>query len=528
MNKSIRQMLSLILCLLLCAGLLPGRVWAAEIVDSGTCGENLTWTLDSEGVLTVKGNGSIPDYTYNSPWAEYKDQIKRAVISNGVTRIGEDAFRSCRNLIEVELPDSLNSVGWTAFTNCNSLTELFIPAGVEEVEYLAFGECASLISIEVSASNQVYSSIDGVLFDKSGTKLIQFPCGRTGTYAVPNGVRQIKDGAFMEAAKMQRVILPDGLEWIGNFVFVRCLSLESVSIPASVESIGVEVFQDCRALPEIAVAEENEYYRAVDGVLFTKDLSTLVAYPCGNSAASYTVPDGVGKIDVGAFRGCDTIESVVLPDGVSLIDELAFSWCSNLKSVSIPNSVTSIGDDAFFDCSSLTSVTIPNSVTSIGDRAFAECTSLTSVTIPYSVTSIGDEAFSFCSSLTDVYYGGTEDQWNAIEGGGKPTGDMITIHFFDANPSNPLGQSQPNTVGEGDKAAAVVNIASPADRPMTVYGVRYSAAGQLLGIDAYTLEAGQSGQLDIPFENGDYLRIFATDADTYAPLCKNLQVDRLA
>ena len=187
--------------------------------------------------------------------------------------------------------------------------------------------------------------------------------------------------------------------------------------------------------------------------------------------------------------------------------------------------MTSIGDYAFSHCASLTSVTIPDSVTGIGWDAFLDCSSLTSVTIPDSVTSIGYYAFSGCTSLTDVYYGGTEDQWNAISGG-KPSGDNITIHFFDANSSNPLGQSQPNIVDLGDEAAAVINLASPLDRPMTVYGVRYSAAGQLLGIVPYTLEAGQSGQLVIPFENSNHLRVFATDAGTHAPLCGNLQVDR--
>ena len=291
---------------------------------------------------------------------------------------------------------------------------------------------------------------------------------------------------------------------IGNSAFSSCSSLTSVTIPNSVTSIGRGAFSDCSHLTAISVHPDNPAFCDIGGILFSKNRTTLFQYPAGKSG-DYSIPNSVTSIGDGAFEGCDS-----------------------LTSVTIGNSVTSIGSYAFWDCYSLTSVTIPNSVTSIGGWAFEDCRSLTSVTIPNSVTNIGECAFSDCDSLTDVYYGGTEDQWNAIEGDGKPTGNMITIHYFDADPSNPLGRSQPYIVGEGNRAAAVVNFASPTDRPMTVYGVRYSAAGQLLGIDAYTLEAGQFGQLDIPFENGDYLRIFATDADTYAPLCKNLQVNRPA
>ena len=124
------------------------------------------------------------------------------------------------------------------------------------------------------------------------------------------------------------------------------------------------------------------------------------------------------------------IDKVMIGSGVTSIGDWAFGYCGSLTSVTIGNGVTSIGDSAFYDCSRLTSVTIPNSVTIIGNGAFYYCESLTSVTIPSSVTSIGVEAFRNCASLKDVYYGGSEAQWNKI-GIGSYNGDLInaTIHY---------------------------------------------------------------------------------------------------
>ena len=470
MRKTIQRLLSLALCLLLCAALLPGTVWAAEIVDSGTCGENLTWTLDSEGKLTISGTGEMEDYNvFGFPWYGKRSSVKTVEIRSGVTSIGKYAFYYCNSLTSVAIPDSVTSIGGGAFHGCSSLTSVAIPNSVTSIGVWAFRFCSSLTSV-----------------------------------TIPDSVTSIGDDAFRFCSSLTSMTIGNSVTSIGHLAFHGCTSLTSVTIPDSVTSIGDGAFSGCSHLTAISVHPDNPAFCDIGGILFSKNRTTLFQYPAGKSG-DYSIPNSVTSIGDGAFEGCDS-----------------------LTSVTIGNSVTSIGSYAFWDCYSLTSVTIPNSVTSIGGWAFEDCRSLTSVTIPNSVTNIGECAFSDCDSLTDVYYGGTEDQWNAIEGDGKPTGNMITIHYFDADPSNPLGRSQPYIVGEGNRAAAVVNFASPTDRPMTVYGVRYSAAGQLLGIDAYTLEAGQFGQLDIPFENGDYLRIFATDADTYAPLCKNLQVNRPA
>ena len=371
-----KRIFSFVLAVLMIASLLPATALAVDIVDSGTCGakgSNLTWTLDSEGVLTISGSGDMHGYgSSDAPWYGSRSRVKSAVIAEGVTSIGESAFENCRSLTSVTIPNSVTSIGWSAFFYCKSLTSVTIPDSVTSVGAYAFLGCTSLTSVTIPNSvtsigggafawctsltgiwvtegNSHYSSdASGVLFSKDKTTLVQYP-GAFAAYAIPDSVTSIGAGAF------------------GG-----CTSLTSVTIPDSVTSIGQH-----------------------------------------------------------AFNGCRSLTSVTIPDGVTSIGAYAFSECSSLTSVTIPDSVTSIGGIAFGNCKSLTSVTIPDSVTSIGGGAFQGCISLTSVTIPDSVTSIGDGAFASCTSLTDVYYAGSEAQWKAISISSTENDDLLTanIHY---------------------------------------------------------------------------------------------------
>ena len=146
-----KRLLSFVLAVLMIASLLPATALAADIVDSGTCGaegdgSNLTWTLDSEGVLTISGSGDMYDYYYdnNSPWHENGNQIRSVFMANGVTSIGEYAFYWCESLTSVTIPDSVTSIGDNAFYDCTSLTSVTIPDSVTSIGSYAFSECTSL------------------------------------------------------------------------------------------------------------------------------------------------------------------------------------------------------------------------------------------------------------------------------------------------------------------------------------------------------------------------------------------------
>ena len=410
--------------------------------ESGTCGDNLTWDL-TDGVLTISGTGEMEDYSYFSnsyapaPWYSYCKSIKIANIENGVTSIGSSAFSNCSGLTSIEIPNSVTSIenwafegctgltsvtipnsvisiGYSAFSGCSGLTSIEIPNSVTSIgDYAfslcigltsvtipnsvtsigngAFSGCSSLTSINVALDNANYCSLNGVLFNKTQTTLIQYPCCQQGTYIIPNSVISIGNSAFSGCSGLTSVTIPNSVTSIGSEAFRGCSGLTSVSIPNSVTSIGSSAFSNCSGLTSIEI------------------------------------PNSVTSIENWAFEGCTGLTSVTIPNSVISIGYSAFSGCSGLTSIEIPNSVTSIGDYAFSYCSSLTSVTIPNSVTSIGSSAFSNCSGLTSIEIPNSVTSIGDYAFYNCNSLTSVHIADIA-KWCTINFGTENANPLYYAH----------------------------------------------------------------------------------------------------
>ncbi len=208
--------------------------------ESGTCGEKLTWNL-TDGVLTISGTGAMTDYNYftNAPWYDYRSSITSVIIEDGVTSIGNFAFRYCRSLTSVTIPNSVTSIGKEAFYDCRSLTSVMIPNSITSIGDHAFSNCSSLTSIDVVSENPNYSSVDGVLFNKDKTELIHYPIGNARIeYTIPNSVTSIGDCAFYSCRSLTSVTIPNSVTSIGNQAFDGCGSLTSVMIPNSVTSIG--------------------------------------------------------------------------------------------------------------------------------------------------------------------------------------------------------------------------------------------------------------------------------------------------
>jgi hypothetical protein len=307
--------------------------------------------------------------------------LTSVTIPSSVTSIGETAFYNCSRLTSVTIPSSVATIGHDAFNGCSSLTSITIPPSVTVIGNHAFIRCDILTNITVDSRNTAYASIDGVLFDKNIRTIITYPMGKTArTYTIPSSVTSI-DGAFLNCSRLTSVTIPPSVTVIGDRAFQNCTSLTSITIPSSVTSIGdwafyhcnsltsiaipssvtsikIEALNGCSSLTSITVDNRNPAYASVDGVLFDKNIRTIITYPAGKTARTYTIPSSVVSIGNSAFRGC-----------------------SRLTSVTIPSSVTSIGYTAFYECSSLASITIPSSVTLIGDGAFENCSSLTSVTL---------------------------------------------------------------------------------------------------------------------------------------------------
>lgn len=367
------------------------------------------------------------------------DSLEHVTIGNSVTSIGYSAFFSCSSLSSIEIPDCVTDIGYDIFAYCSNLRDVSIGSGVISIGYDTFFACDSLANITVDPENKNYLSIDGVLFSKDKAELIQYPIGneRTG-YAIPNGVILIGGYAFAGCENLENVTIPDSAQSIQVHAFSDCSGLSSITIPAGVEGISDYAFTGCTGLTNISVDEENEYYSSLDGVLFTKEKDLLIQYPVGNTRTSYTIPDGVTSIFGAAFLSCRSLESVIIPDSVTDIGCETFSQCIALTEITLPNNLTYIPFGTFSGCTGLTSIDIPDSVTHIGSEAFSQCTSLTSIDIPDSVividsyafssctnlesvlvgsgvTSIYQGAFFECNSLTDVYYNGTDKDWDKIE-----------------------------------------------------------------------------------------------------------------
>ena len=351
---------------------------------SGECGaksDTVSWAYDGAGTLTISGTGAMADFDYSTqPWKDLRKYIKSAEISDGVVNIGCYAFYSC-----------------------SAMQTLSIPASVETIGDYAFESLSALVRYDVAEGNQNFASVDGVLFTKDLKELISYPRKKdTAVYTVPDGTAEIGKNAFQNCNALTKAIIPDSVTVIGSYAFNSCVNMTEITIPDSVTSIGNNAFISCSSLTNIAVGENNEKYSSKDGALYSKDQKTFICYPLGQKDTSYTIPDGVTKIDKSAFWYCPTLTEIIIPESVTQIGEYAFVGCKSLAHAALPSGLTSIEWSVFSGCSALEEATIPESVTSINYRAFEGCEKLKEITIPEKVTSIGSSAFNKCTGLTAV------------------------------------------------------------------------------------------------------------------------------
>ena len=290
----------------------------------------VTWTLSSDGTLTISGTGDMED----SPWLSQSDEIKKVVIKDGVTSIGDLAFYNCKALTSITIPNSVTIIGYDTFYGTKWYDNQ--PDGV------------------VYAGKVLYA-YKGAM--PSNTKI-----------DIKEGTTGIASGAFYNCSGLTSLTIPNSVTSIGNYAFPFCSGLTSVTIPNSVTSIGYQAFYGCSGLTSITIPNSV----------------TSIGYDAFYGTKWYdNQPDGVvyaGKV-LYAYKGTMPSNTKIdIKEGTTEIAGGAFQNCSGLTSLTIPNSVTSIGESTFYNCSGLTLMTIPNSVTSIGDYAFEGCSGLTSIT----------------------------------------------------------------------------------------------------------------------------------------------------
>ena len=303
---------------------IPFRSIDEDAVDSGQCGENLTWTLDKDGILTISGTGEMKDYGFGDYPGPFNgnDKIQFVIIENGVTSIGKYAFEECENLKKVMIPDSVLVIGENAFDNCMNLRDINIPDSVTSIEWAAFSECSSLESINIPDS---VTNMEGYIFDG---------CKNLKSIKFPNGIKKME---FLSGcSSLEQVVIPDSVISIEYESFANCTSLKNITIPDSVTNIAGRAFSNCSSL---------------ESVVLSKNIT---------------------KINKDTFLGCYSLKSITIPDGVTTIEPYAFYDCKALQSIVLPDSVTTIGNFAFSTLGkALDRVTIPKSVTNIGRQAFS-------------------------------------------------------------------------------------------------------------------------------------------------------------
>lgn len=220
-------------------------------------------------------------------------------------------------------------------------------------------------------------------------------CGTVEDITLPEGITSIGDHAFALSRNLKSINLPSSLTKLGEEVFAECSSLKSITIPANLTSFNANAFTECTSISAYSVAPENTSYTAVDGVLFSKDKSTLVAYPNGKAGTSYSIPDGTVNIGKMSFNYNSTLNTITLPNSVSSIGDKAFFYCKNLNDIVFGNGLKSIGESAFYG-NSCSVITVPYGTETIGNSAFKNCHSLSLLDIPNTVKNIGSNITYGC------------------------------------------------------------------------------------------------------------------------------------
>ena len=321
-----------------------------------------------------------------------------------VATIDRDAFANVTNLTSVIIPTNVTAIFDHAFSGCTGLRTVSLSANLDVLYDGVFTQCTGLTNITVSPDNSVLSSSNGILYDKTGTILIQFPCGIGNSVSIPEGVTHIGPSAFSGDVALTNIIFPESLGSIGGSSFALCDGLVNVFIPARVSNISAGAFANCGALTAFEVSGSNACYSTSHGILLDYPGTTLVQYPAGLTG-SYDIPDAITNISPSAFSGCAGLTAVNISTHVSSIGSYAFSGCTGLADIAVPNNILTIANGIFNVCTGLTNVFLPAGITDIGSGAFYGCNSLENINIPDSVTRLAWGAFQYCSALTNIVLG---------------------------------------------------------------------------------------------------------------------------
>lgn len=431
--------------------------------------DNYTYKVLTDNTVAVNSYeyGGLTDITVPSSvtYGNTKYRVV-AIASYGFSGIGR--------LTSITLPASIITIETGAFNSCVGLMAFDIPEAVQNIVGDAFSGCTNLAEFTVSSDNESYKSVDGVIFNKDGGKLIAFPCGKGGNYIFPEGVSEIGNSAFAGNKVLTQVEFPESLLTIGESAFYGCEGLASVTLPTAVSILGKSAFKGCKGLLTVSISKsvstigeglfvncsnlqsilvdtENANYSSIDGVLFDKQQTTLLMYPLGKgdiyeipsstviignkafqnaNISAITFPESLVEIGSYAFGDCSNLTELTLPVNLEVIGDDAFEYCMGLRKVTIASAKT-LGKYAFLSCEALKTLSLPESLEEIKDYAFWGCKKLDDFVIPDKVNGIGEAAFYKCRALTEITLGASVKTIGSLAFGSCD--DLITV-----NSRNPI------------------------------------------------------------------------------------------
>ncbi len=343
-----------------------------------------------DGMVTDK-DGSMIIYCPTARKGSY-------TIPEEIETIGDYAFAGCKFLTEIVIPGTVSTVGAHAFDGCTKVVRVRFTQGAvgamkTTIGEYAFANTTSLKAVDFADGSAV-SEIGAYAFS-GATNLAEL--------TIPTTMQVIGDYAFEKAESLSKVAFQNGEEGsieFGNYVFSECVSLTRVELPKSVTALNLGVFDGCVNIAEIKVDAANEFYKDIEGVVFTRDGKELLFFPKGkqgNENGEYLIPAGVEKISEGAFKGMYYIQKIVINNTITEIGKYAFKGSMALKTLEFENGNDDaklvIADEAFAECAAITAVRMPARTQSIGAKAFYKV-SMTSVDFPAGLESIGSYAFA--------------------------------------------------------------------------------------------------------------------------------------
>ncbi len=443
----------------------------ATWTDGGsfTCGAaNVTLYAVWKSLFDYTVSGSNATITGFSNYYAFEEAITIPSVIDGytVTAIEEWAFYGEIKITSITLPATLLTIGRNAFYNCTKLTTITIPASVTLIEDYVFSDCPELESINVATANANYCSVNGVLYNKTKTTLIQYPETKGGAAVIDAAVTIISPAAFRSNKLITSVTLPAGVVTISTEAFYRCSALESITFPSTLQTIGNQAFYECTELTNLSFPASLQ---SIGNYVFRK---------C-TGLTSITFSVGLKTIGAGAFAECSSLSSLTLPSGMTTINDSAFTWCTSLSEVTIGEGVTGIYSDAFRSCRALQTVNLPSTISAFSDRVFLDTPMLTTINVASGGASL--------SSTDGVLYNGAKtilmrfpSARNASAHAYPATLVSLRENSFEGYQGDTLTVPEGVTsVGEGSFSASnLVSLTLPSS--LTFIGTHAAANSQLL------------------------------------------------